>query len=100
MKIKHDAEGPRTVHECEDCKVKNTAQNCMRNILTLMNLPDGYDPKNGIPKGAYAAVLEELKDYRSSILEEAAENVPCFQPTVKNCDCPGHRIAAHIRSLK
>lgn len=33
-----------------------------KNIFTLLNLPSTYDPKNGIPKSSYDAVIAELDE--------------------------------------
>lgn len=40
------------------------------NIFTLLNLPAKYDPKNGIPKGSYDAVLAELDEAQLEVLEQ------------------------------
>jgi len=41
-----------------------------RKIFAILQLPMDYDEKNGIPKGAYEAVLAELR----SVVEEELEN--------------------------
>ena len=52
-------------------------QKMTETIMTLLNLPPTYDPKNGIPASTYSAIAQELMDFsaqdRGEALEEAAK---------------------------
>lgn len=54
-----------------------TSQERARNILTLLNLPADYDPRNGIPKGSYDAVLAEIAEAEREAVLEKFEGDDC-----------------------
>lgn len=72
------------------------------NIFTLLNLPAKYDPKNGIPKGSYDAVLAELDDAQHDILEQSEPVVKLriFEAVSEYADALKDREMAYEKELK